>query len=228
MRNWFIYNGINSMEFENLIVEELPNIDFANEEVNVIDVPGRNGNLHIKTGRYNSSLKTIKCTLKNLNDIDTLASWLCGSGEIIFSSQNDRYFKCYFTNQISLERVMVQFRSFIIQLECEPFGYLLDGRNQIEVDQDMLLFNPGTMISAPVIKLIGNGDLYITINSKLVTIKNVINEVTLDCDLMTCTSNGINKGRDMIGEYPIFSPGENLISIGENTSAVIIPKWRNL
>ena len=58
---YFIFNGINSKDL-GIVIKEMPPITKSEKNIESISVTGRNGNLHIDNGTYNS--KKYKITVK--------------------------------------------------------------------------------------------------------------------------------------------------------------------
>ena len=78
---------------------------------------GRDGFLTQDNGSYKSVVKSVECTMKDLERIDFICSWLTGSGEVTFSNEPTKVYKATIINQIEFERVVATFHSFIIQFE---------------------------------------------------------------------------------------------------------------
>jgi phage-related protein len=82
-----------------------------------------------------------------------------------------------------------------------------------------------------MLKIYGQGDLGITVNDKAFLLKAVTDYVTVDSEIMNCYKEDLgvltSKNNSMIGEFPIFVPGENSISwTGNITKIEITPRWR--
>lgn len=90
------------------------------------------------------------------------------------------------------------------------------------------VFNPGTADAAPVITVVGSGDITLTIGAKTVTITGLASAITIDCD----AGISVNGATDLTGtvtmDYPVtLPPGENAISwTGTVTSVTISAPWR--
>lgn len=228
--NWFKFNNRSSLEFKTLIVNELPSIIKPAEKVNKYDIESRNGELILPTGFYSNMTKTVECTVRNLNEIDEIVAWIKGSGEVIFSNQEDRYYQAVIVNQIDFDRVIKHYRKFIIQFECQPFGYLLEGEeNIILTENNSIIKNSGSMESEPVISITGKGDVELTIGQSIYKINNIEDSIIIDTPLMEVYKGTEVQNRKMKSKFPTL-PTESFIIrwVGNVTSIEIKPNWRCL
>jgi len=223
---YFIFNGINSKDY--LILNELPPIYKAEKDITKIVVAGRDGFLTQDLGSYKSIVKTIKCTLRDLTQIDYICSWLTGNGTLIISNEADKAYKATIINQIEFTEILRTFHSFIVQFECQPKKYALNN-DVVTLESAGSLFNSGTANALPVIKLYGTGNISLTINGNIINLTNVSEYVTIDSDLMDCYKDTVLKNNDMLGEFPELIPGSNSISwTGTVAKVEITPNWRYL
>ncbi|MDR1628565.1 MAG: phage tail family protein [Oscillospiraceae bacterium] len=124
MNNFLIWDGINSIALEGLIIQELPPITKPDQRVNKIEIEGKDGDILDDLG-YQSYDKTIKIGLCGNYDINKIAKYFTGSGQIIFSNEPDKYYLAEITGQIDFER-FVTFKTATVKFHCQPFKYLVD------------------------------------------------------------------------------------------------------
>lgn len=223
--NYFIFKGIDSRNFDNLIVNELPAITKAAPKVETFDIDGRSGTLTINTGAYSSITKQVQCTLMNLDNIDEIFKWLDGAGEITFSNQPDRFFKAKIINNIPFERVIYTFRSFVIEFECNPEAYYFNS-STLTFTEPCDFLGSGTTESNPIIKIYGDGNIELTINDLDLLLKNVSDYIIINSSLYQCTKDGVNAGKQMEGFFPTLKPNINSISwTGTVEKIEIEPNW---
>lgn len=117
------------------------------------------------------------------------------------------------------------FGDFKVTFICEPFNYDLN-ENPIILTNEANIFNSGHFPSEPNIKIYGDGNIQLTINSETVQINNVNEYVELDSKLLLClNSDKTSKTRDMKGNFLLLSRGENKVSwIGNVRKVEIIPR----
>ena len=224
MLPYFIFNDISSEDY--LTISKLPSIFKPEKDIQKIEVPGRDGFLTQDYGSYKGIIKSTECWIKDLSQIDYICSWLTGGGDVIFSNEPSKKYKATIINQIEFSKVAAEFRSLIIQFECQPFKYDIDN-NVITLTEDGTIYNPGTANAKPIIKVLGNGAMNLTINNIVITLTNVVDYVTIDSELMDCYKDTLLKNNDMAGNFPELVPGINTISwVGAITQIQIIPNWR--
>lgn len=227
--NWFEFKNVKSSNFKSLIVNELPSIIKPSEKVTRYEVANRHGEVIIPTGYYGTMIKTVECTVKDLSEIDGIISWLNGSGKVVFSNQPDRFYNGVIINQIPFERVIRQYRKFIIEFECQPFGYLLSGQEKLIFTEKGNIKNLGNFESDPIINIYGKGDVDISIGQCNFTIKGLTDYVTVDSPLMEVYKSAELMNRFYYGEMPTIPVGESAVVFSNNVTKVeIIPNWRCL
>lgn len=224
MNPYFIWKNFNSLD-KNIMVNKLPNFERPDANIEKIIITGRDGYLTQDDGTYKGMIKPCECSLDDGN-IDDVCSWLTGSGEIIFSNEPDKKYKAVIINKIPFSKIIPTFHTFIIQFECQPHKYSV-GNEVIELTNQGTLYNYGTKYSKPVVKIYGNGSINLTINSKTINLTNITDSITIDSDLLEAYNDIELLNSHMVGEFPVFEVGENIISwTGTVTKLDIIPNWR--
>ena len=82
--HYFIFNNIDSRNL-GITVKNMPLIPRAERDIDVINVSGRNGNLHIDNQTFRSNSYTISCIISDVSKIDEIKSALIGTGNLILS-----------------------------------------------------------------------------------------------------------------------------------------------
>jgi len=225
MSAFFIFKNIDSRDM-GVIVNKLPSITKPEKQIEKIEIEGRDGFLTVDHGGYQGTVKTVECTLDN-GDINQICAWLDGSGEVIFSNEDDKVYKAVIINQISLDKIIPILHTFLIQFECQPHKY--------SVNNDVITLNstPATInnlnsaLSKPIIKVYGTGAIELTVNSNVIHLTNIVDYVTIDSEMVDCYKDSQLMNNNMLGEFPILEIGTNSISwIGTVTKIEIIPNWR--
>ncbi|MBN7576023.1 phage tail protein [Clostridium sp. 2-1] len=227
MKKTLVWNN-KKAEDEGLKIISLPPIQLSTPKIDEKSVDGRDGTLTEFKG-YDSDTKSVECDYFG-NDPMRLLNWLQGDGEVVFGSLPDRYYKAKINNVIPISQIIEnQMYTFTIQFRCQPFGYLLDGKETLTLTSSTILNNnKATHTSKPDIKIYGSGSCAFTINSRTFNIKNIPNgSIAINSFLEEVLEN---KGDQMEGYFPYLDVGENAISwTGAGVTRIeIIPNWRCL
>ena len=221
----FIFKDISSENF-NIIVNSLPPISKPTMRVQETIIDGVDGSLIEELG-YESYEKKIKITITK-NNVDEIIKWLNGEGNLVLSNESDKYYKANVIGQINFERLM-KYLPTEVTFRVQPFKYKLN-EESIELTESGSVNNLGLEKSKPIIKIVGSGNVEFLVNDSLIftyTFPEEDSEVIIDSEKEDAYLNGELKNRNMIGEFPVFSSGENKISWnGEITSITIEPKSR--
>jgi phage-related protein len=226
MKKTLIWNNKRSEDM-GLKIISLPPIQLSTENINEIEIEGRDGTLTEFDG-YTSDTKQVEADYRGSNTL-AIPQWLKGKGEVIFGNVPDRYYKARINNVVPLEQIIEnQMYNFTIQFRCQPFGYLLDGKETLTITNGSVLnHNKATYKSLPIITIYGTGSCTFAINGRSFTISEIGTSITIDSDIQDCYNE---KGDKMSGYFPYLDVGENTISwIGAGVTKVeITPNWRAL
>ena len=224
MGAYFIYNNIDSRN-KGVVLKKLPPITKPRKKIELIEVPGRNGTLHIDEECYEPIRISLECELKKNIDPRSIIEWLQEFGTITFSDEPDKYYDATIINSIPLSRVFRIYRSFIIQLELQPIAQSIQ-----EYTYNCNNTNSNTLnISCsaemyPYIKLTGSGNVQLNINGKICNVNIDDGYIEIDSNLQNAFKGTTPKNDKMNGEFPVLVPGNNTIQI--TGSATMQMKYR--
>lgn len=219
----------NNIKAENMGVKiiSLPPIQLSTERITEEEVVGRDGSLTDFDG-YSPDTKSVLCDFRGANTLKLL-SWLKGKGEVVFGNMPDRYYKARINNVVPLDQVIEnELYTCPIQFRCQPFGYLLDGKDVLTLTTGTTLnHSKATHTSLPLITIYGSGACSVTINGRTFNITNITGgSITIDSDIKLVLDG---KGAYMTGDFPYLDIGENQISFTGNISHIDIrTNWRCL
>lgn len=77
---------------------------------------------------------------------------------------------------------------------------------------ELMINYKGTAKGEPILTLYGQGDITITLGSTTFTIKDVIDYVIVNSELIDCYKDTELWNHKMIGDFPVLLPGENKFS----------------
>jgi phage-related protein len=226
------YSNQKSLDID-LIIEKTPDIPSSNIEYEIIKVDGGENLTKIK-GFKDIPLKFDFAYLATPEEYiikkSRIDNWLLSSIDKYLTYSLDE-FASYKVKQIEISatattgRIM---RHFSVTFICQGLKYMASGLNPIVVSNGMILNNFGNYEAKPLLKIYGSGNIYISIGGKNFTINNISEFVNIDSEIKECfKDNSTNKGKDMIGDWPILPIGSSLISwTGNVTKVEITPRWR--
>ncbi len=210
---WFKFNELDSSQV-GIIIKEMPPIISARREIESIKVEGRNGNLHIDNGTYESYKISIVCIITDMSNIDILKSSLKGIGKLELSTVPGREFKATVMNQIAFDKYLTLLREFPIQLEIEPISYSKIENIIIKTSDGTFEVN-GTVEVNPILEIKGSGNGSITLNNTKIIITGMSTiPIVIDCNLMNATQ-GLNSANAKIDcdNFPHLILGTNNIEM---------------
>lgn len=208
---YFIWNNINSMD-KNIIVNELPPITRASRRIEEAIIPGRNGKLYFDENVYDTFIYQIKCTLGPEANVRDIANWLNGTGKLILSLEDDKYYEGIIRNKIDFTRVLHVFYEFPIEFELQPFAYSLKEIEHNFTKASKIFITESTTEIYPYYRIEGSGQVTLTINNKDQIIKNIDSYIELDAKIEEAYKGTINQNNNVKGDFLKLQPGENNIS----------------
>lgn len=213
---YFIFDNINSNDL-GIIVKNMPLIPLAEKDIESIRVSGKNGNLHIDNGTYNSINYTINCVISDISKIDNIKKTFNGTSKLILSKYSDRYFEATIKNQVSFDKYLNVLQEFPLQFELQPIAYgneLVETTISSDIDD---LDIGGNTFTNPIIIVDGTGAL--TINN--ISVQILESGIMIDCELMNCTKNNLNANdKVVLDKFPTLNPTDNTITIGEGINSI--------
>ena len=222
------YNRKTNVQFD-LVVTNFEQRKRPEEQIEVIDIEGRNGSLVDRHGVYRSYQRTIEMVNLTEDKKPLVHKWLSGRG-ILRTSEDPAGFS--FVDVLdTIERKYIGERhSFIaVTFLCEPHFYLDAGMLPIEITTQKSLMNIGTDSAEPLIKVYGTGNGQILINEQVIPLTGIEQHLTIDTKLQIVHKDGLPAGRKMSGPFPVLGEGQNLISFtGGITKLELTPRWREL
>lgn len=220
------FNGFSSLEL-NMKLTDYPSIPMTNEEYEEVIIEGRNGSFYVNKGTYPDKKITFIFT-KSSNklgiDLEFIQDWLTNINDnrLIY----DREDRCYLVKKVIIGDFIKEFKTYgniEVTFICEPFLEDLESIKQIITENGFTIFYPGTAPGDSIIKVSGNGNIQIAINSEAMTIKNVNEYVEIDSNLLQARNkDGTSKDMDTLGDFPMLKNGVNIISYSGNVSKLEI------
>lgn len=119
--NYIILNDVNSNTIQGLIIQNLPPITKPQIRTNIEEIDGRDGDIITKLG-YSAYEKEFDIGLYGNYDVDQVISYFNSEGTVIFSNEDDKFYKYSIIEQIDFER-LIRFKTAKVKMHVQPFKY---------------------------------------------------------------------------------------------------------
>lgn len=211
-----------------LSLTERPEIPTAEQEVEYVEVEGRDSSLVRKMDFKDVSQPFTFSFLDKTNvrqKVREIRAWLSDKKKLSISDDPGIFRLIQHIEMSSTINDINVYGRVELNITFDPFEY-------IEVESMTLnepgnFNNPGTYFSNPKITVYGTGNLSVTVNGKQTKLNSVSGHITLDCELQEAHKNGSSLNNFMVGKFPRFEVGQNTISwTGSVDRLVIEPRWR--
>jgi predicted phage tail component-like protein len=224
----FTYRGKHSREFEGLIVKTDNNQLIPSKRFERMTVPGRNGQYIFEDGYNNKTLEfdcsLIKRTIQSRRQrAREIAFWLSGTGDLILDGESDKTYRVVRTVSgidLSLNQVVENFK---VVFETEPFQ--LGTFKSISVDNptSITLINDGTEEAETIISVTGTGDIFLTLDDKILNLTGLTEKITLDSKRYLVYNDLKENKLDIhSGDFIKIPPGSSELLITGTVSNVLI------
>lgn len=202
-----------------------PIVPIAEMEYEATSVPGRDGELTRELGYKNTLIPM------SFNFVDTrnskkrlreVANWLTNKQKIYFSDDEDVYRVITKLNVVETYNEIKELIGFVLQVETEPFWY--EEAGHVTVSDSATITNPTVIKVDAKMRINGTGTCRVLLNNNQMVFTDV--QGFVEIEKKNAFRNGIGQNNYMSGQYPVFLPGENQLSIsGQTTSVVLDLRW---
>lgn len=226
--NYIYWNGKNSKDIKGLIICELPPITKPQVRIKETVIEGVDGSIIEELG-YESYDKTIAIGLRIGANIDEITEYFTGSGEIIFSNEPNKYYRAQIIKGIDYSRLS-RYRVAKVTFRVQPFKYDNEETELYNIgsNQEITVPNIGNYFSKPLITIKGSGIVELRVNGNLICqyeFPEGDDTVILDSEKQDAYWGDKLKNRTMVGDFPIFEKGANVISWSGTVTQVKIKRY---
>lgn len=220
------------------LIASAPNIIRAERKMTIVQVAGSNREIVDMEDAWecydqpytvflgDGSLDSIQEPLNNVARVLYKNGWQ----ELIDDYEPDIYRLAYYKGPFDVENRKTRVGKFNITFRCRPERYLIIGSTEVSVPSGSVLTNPTSFEAKPLIHITGSGNGTLTIAGQVITIKNMVDYLNIDCDKMDVYRQvSENRNNCMEGNFPVLKAGNNGITFTDGISSVsIIPRWWQL
>ena len=235
-----IYWNNQSSEDLNVIVEKSPEYAVPERKTEVINVPGRNGDIIISQDAYENvtqeyDIAVIGETSELPRAARAVMEWLMspiGYARLEDSFNPDVYRMAYFKASKSFVNGLNTVGRVKIQFICKPQRFLRIGERSVIASNGFVLSNPSIYAAKPLIYIKGTGEAVLTVGDSVISISDfgTGGEIDIDCESQNAFYGAVNMNSKITltsGSFPELKAGDTQISwTGSGVTEVkIIPRW---
>lgn len=230
--NYFTFAGKNSRDFR-VYISGFGTYNAPNRVYSSYEVPGRNGDLLVDEKRFENVDLTYPAFIfedmpANIEGLRNYLLSLTG-----YQRLEDTYHPNEYRMAVYMEGLEAdvsqrhEASTFDLTFHCKPQRFLKDGERVRTLTANGSIQNPTRFESKPLIRVYGAGVL--GIGSQSVTISQADVYTDIDCEMMDCYKETVNKNSLVTFtdyNFPTLKPGVNNISLGTGITKVeITPRW---
>ncbi|GIO22425.1 phage tail family protein [Oceanobacillus sp. J11TS1] len=201
------------------------------EGIEHIDIKGRHGSLTKKYGFKDIPLSVHFTILadQSFKKVFRQAKILLFQAQtLVFEDDGDVHYRVKSVSIEDAENLVLQFGEFTVHFVLAPFQY---ETNPMQTITGRHVFNNPGYESQPYIKATCSGNGKIFVNGQEIQIVNINGTIEIDSELMNAyrktTGNITNLNNHMVGDFPIFQHGNNVVEYsGAISKLEINPRWR--
>lgn len=231
----FTYKGINAKEMHLHILNELE-FESTTRDIELVTVPGRDGDLIVDHGRYESVIRKFPCRLMipdkaNLEDaMSKIHQWLIvdtGSHDLLLDHEPDFIYRAMVDNTVTTNRILSHLGKAVISFRLHPIKFLRSALIERQITSGTNITNPYGIEAKPVLRIIGNGNITINIGDRALILQGIAGGCIVDSETQTITSldRRITLFERMFSPFPVLRPGNNQVTFsGEDIQVFIAPR----
>jgi len=232
----FTYKGISAKDMH---LRVLNNMSFSSptRDINMIQVPGRDGDLVMDNGRFNSVIRSIPCRVEVPNGVDVekainnINNWLIDDGclhEFEWDGDSEYGYLARVSDDVVSHRLLSRLGTTTIDFRLHPIKYLRSSLIARSVVDGESIMNRFAINAKPILRVEGEGNITIDIGGRPLILERIGNGgCIIDSEAQTITdlAGTITLFERMRSPFPILKPGNNTITITGNAQISIAPRF---
>lgn len=228
--SYIILNNKRNTEIKGLIVCSLPPITKPQKKVIIEEIDGVDGDVITELG-YKAYDKEVQIGLTYNYNIDEIIDYFNSEGIVVFSNEDDKYYRYKIYEQIDFERLL-RFKTATVRMHIQPFKHStieVAKTFNITTQTEIEIRNKGNVYSKPTLTIYGEGDISISLNGNQIFNINLGDEeyITLDTEKMEAYKDTILKNRLVTGNYDNFklNIGRNIITYTGSITKIVLTNY---
>lgn len=238
MRNWIKFDGT-SLSTYGLYCSGSGAYNAPARSVEMIQIPGRNGDLVGAPTRLQNMIVTYPCFIAGANfktNIADLRNFLLskiGYKKLEDSYNADEYRLAVYSGAFNANvENTLNGANFDLEFNCKPQRFLTSGDSFTDFTANGTINNPTRFAAKPYLKIYGTGQ--VTIGSDVITIASAYpySYIEIDCEIGMAYYGTLNANSYVTTsriDFPELAPGNTGIALGTGITEVKVkPRWWRL
>jgi len=164
---YFTYDGESSRNYDVYLTGDGV-FNAPERAVEMVEIPGRNGNYALDQGKFNNISVTYKAGIVDYSESDfadkvsAVRNWLCskvGYKRLSDDYNPNEYRMAVFKSGVNIDHVDLKTGEFEITFDCKPQRWLTSGETATAVANNGTLSNPTLFDSEPLLAVKGYGTI---------------------------------------------------------------------
>lgn len=234
--SYFKFNGIKSSDL-GIRIKSKNIYSTPKYDANLVSIPGRNGELISSNRRVPNSSVSYTCFVpaKSIEElsgkITIIKNWLYSEPDRYHDLEDsyDSSFKrkAVFNSKLDIADEVNVIGTFTVMFSCKPQRFLISSLSIESHASAFTVNNPYSLAAKPYLKISGNGDITLVMQSddsnKVWNIKEVESYIECDAELMSFYKGTVLQNGKVSGDgFPELRPGNTTISWTGNVTKVEI------
>lgn len=232
MINYLIFGGKRSLDF-GIYISGSGSYNAPERDVEIISIPGRNGDLILDNGRFSNITVTYPAFIHRdfQRQAKAARDWLLSSSgyQRLEDTYNPELFRlARFSGPMDFD---TRFQNLggetTLAFDSKPQRFLKSGEHPMILTAAAEIRNPTSYPAQPLINIYGSGSGAISVNGSVVSISDIDELLTLDCEIQDAYKGLQNKNATVsLDKFPELPAGACEISFSGGIEKIeIIPRW---
>lgn len=201
-----------------------------------VNIPGRNGALHIDEGAFNVRTGAVDCFALQASNVAgkmaDITGWLFqpdGYRKLQVSDDTGHYWYARIVNAGQIATRLAMLNPFSIEFECKPFRLVNGSETYIPTTGLTEFVNPTGFKAYPLLKIEATGVGTVSRGSESISI-SAAGTYIIDCEDMRAYDTGGNAVDYLISSdaFPYLPPGSSGFTISSGITLQVAPRWHTL
>lgn len=231
MTGYLVFGGKRSKDF-GIYVSGSGTFNAPERDVERIEIPGRNGELVIDSGRFKNESVSYPAFIRTAfrSSADAAREWLLSypGYRRLEDSYNPEYFRvASFTGPLDFDTRFLNLSGECeLTFNCKPQRYLLKGEQILSGNEAMELYNPTGFAAKPLIRVYGSKGTLLAGGMQM-QLKTIDGYVDIDCETENAYKGTENCNANIYAPtFPELPEGKTTVSFEGNIEKIEIkPRW---